>query len=499
MHCTRRDFLATFAAGLAAPALPAAPAGRPNILFLLTDDQTFDSIHALGNAHIRTPNIDRLVARGTAFTNCYNPGGWHGAICVASRTMLNTGRFLWQARPLEKDRAAIEAAPLWPRLWRQGGYATYLTGKWHVNADPKALFDRADHVRPGMPPTCEAAYLRPKDGQPDPWDPADTTRPGHWTGGKHWASVTADDAIAYLRASAKTDKPFFAYVAFNAPHDPRQAPAEYQALYPPDKIPLPDNFLPAYPGAAALGSPATLRDERLAPTPRTPRAIQTHRSEYYAIITYLDDQIGRILATLDQTGLAENTLVALASDNGLAVGQHGFMGKQNPFEHSIKVPLVLAGPGIPRGHTRHALVYLQDLRPTLLELAGLHDAPGTAFRSFAPLLDPTVPPDTPHRTILHTAYRTHWRTLRQGDWKLILTAQGKNKPMLPRLHNLRDDPNERHDLAQDPAHAQRLAALQATLQTEMQRAGDPLARPRPHVRHTQPTRPAEDSAARRMA
>ena len=128
MHCTRRDFLATFAAGLAAPALPAAPAGRPNILFLLTDDQTFDSIHALGNAHIRTPNIDRLVARGTAFTNCYNPGGWHGAICVASRTMLNTGRFLWQARPLEKDRAAIEAAPLWPRIWRQGGYATYLTG-----------------------------------------------------------------------------------------------------------------------------------------------------------------------------------------------------------------------------------------------------------------------------------------------------------------------------------------------------------------------------------
>lgn len=471
--CTRRAFLASLAAACAVRA-GEPPARRPNVLLLLTDDQACDTLHALGNPAILTPNLDRLAARGTAFLNCYNPGGWHGAICVASRTMLNTGRFLWDAQPLEKDRAALEAAPLWPRLWRDGGYATFLTGKWHVNADPARCFDHVRHVRPGMPPTCEAAYLRPKDGAPDPWSPSDASRPGHWTGGRHWAAVTADDAADYIRSAPK-DRPFFAYVAFNAPHDPRQAPAEYQALYPLDALPLPEDFQPAFPGAAALGSPPTLRDERLAPTPRTPRAIRTHRSEYYALVTYLDAQIGRVLDALDRAGLTENTLVAFASDNGLAVGRHGFMGKQNPFEHSIKVPLILAGPGIPQGQTRRALVYLQDLRPTLLDLAGLRDDPTCAFRSFAPLLRPGADPDAPFRDALHTAYRTHWRTLRQGDWKLIRLAQGKGKPFRELLFDLRADPLERRDLAQDPAHAQRLATLRQTLLARMRRTGDPLA------------------------
>ena len=471
--CTRRAFLVSLAATFAAHAAE-VPRRRPNVLLLLTDDQASDTLRALGNPHIRTPNLDRLAARGTAFTNCYNPGGWHGAICVASRTMLNTGRFLWDAQPLEKKRAALEATPLWPRLWREGGYATFLTGKWHVNADPKRCFDQTRHVRPGMPPTCEDAYLRPKAGAPDPWDPSDTSRPGHWSGGRHWAAVTADDAVAFLRAAPK-DKPFFAYVAFNAPHDPRQAPADYQALYPPEKMPLPEDFLPAFPGAAALGAPPTLRDERLAPTPRTPHAIRTHRAEYYALVTYLDAQIGRILDALDQSGLAQDTLIAFASDNGLAVGHHGFMGKQNPFEPSIKVPLILAGPGIPQGQTRHALVYLQDLRPTLLELAGLRDDASCAFRSLAPLLAPDARPDTPHRPTLHTAYRTHWRTFRQGDWKLIRVAQGKGKPFRELFFNLRDDPHERRDLAQAPAHAERLAAMRQALLAEMRRVGDPLA------------------------
>ena len=178
---------------------------------------------------------------------------------------------------------------------------------------------------------------------------------------------------------------------------------------------------------------------------------------------------------IDRAGLTKNTLVAFASDNGLAVGRHGFMGKQNPFEHSLKVPLILAGPGIPQGQTRRALVYLQDLRPTLLDLAGLRDDPTCAFRSFAPLLRPGADPDAPFRDALHTAYRTHWRTLRQGDWKLIRLAQGKGKPCRELLFDLRADPLERRDLAQDPANAQRLAALRQTLLARMRRTGDPLA------------------------
>ena len=367
MDCSRRAFLASLAGTALAAGLRGAPspAKRPNVLFLYTDDQTFNAIHALGNADLRTPNMDRLAARGTAFLNCYNPGGWHGAICVASRTMMNTGLFLWEAMPLEKRREALGNQPLWGRVWRSGGYHTCMTGKWHVGVDPKTCFDDVRHVRPGMPKTVEAAYLRPVEGKEDPWKPYDTSLGGHWEGGEHWAKVTADDAIAFLREAPK-DKPFFAYVAFNAPHDPRQAPKEYVDLYPPEKITLPQNFLPEFPGAAAAGAGKELRDERLAPTPRTPHAVRVHRAEYYALITYLDAQIGRVLDALKATGHEEDTIVALAGDNGLAVGSHGFMGKQNMFEHSMKVPLLLAGPGIPKGQVRDALVYLQDLTGHLM-------------------------------------------------------------------------------------------------------------------------------------
>lgn len=475
MACSRRAFLASLAGAAAtATVWGGGTAKRPNVLFLYTDDQTWDSIHALGNAEIRTPNLDRLARRGTAFLNCYNPGGWHGAICVASRTMLNTGLFLWEAMPLERRREAMGKQPLWGRVWREGGYRTCMTGKWHVNADPKACFDDVRHVRPGMPKSCEAAYLRPREGKEDPWQPYDKARGGHWEGGEHWAKVTADDAIDFIRGAPK-DKPFFAYVAFNAPHDPRQSPKEYVDLYPPEKVAVPKNFLPEFPGAAAMGAPADLRDERLAPTPRTPRAVQTHRAEYYALITYLDAQVGRVLDALRDSGHEGDTLVALAGDNGLSVGQHGLMGKQNMFEHSMKVPLLLAGPGIPRGQVRDALVYLQDLRPTLLGLAGVADSPKVRdFRSFAPLLAPTANRGTPFRPFVYGAYMRHQRMFRRGDLKLIWLDGGKGKPGRWRLHDLRHDPLEMKDLAGDPRHAEALADMKRGLQAEMKRVHDPL-------------------------
>ncbi len=476
MDCSRRAFLASLAGTALAAGLRGAPspAKRPNVLFLYTDDQTFNAIHALGNADLRTPNMDRLAARGTAFLNCYNPGGWHGAICVASRTMMNTGLFLWEAMPLEKRREALGNQPLWGRVWRSGGYHTCMTGKWHVGVDPKTCFDDVRHVRPGMPKTVEAAYLRPVEGKEDPWKPYDTSLGGHWEGGEHWAKVTADDAIAFLREAPK-DKPFFAYVAFNAPHDPRQAPKEYVDLYPPEKITLPQNFLPEFPGAAAAGAGKELRDERLAPTPRTPHAVRVHRAEYYALITYLDAQIGRVLDALKATGHEEDTIVALAGDNGLAVGSHGFMGKQNMFEHSMKVPLLLAGPGIPKGQVRDALVYLQDLRPTLLDLAHVPDSPKVkAFRSFAPLLDPTANRGTPFRPTIYGAYVHHQRMLRRGDLKVIWLSEGEGKPGRWLLYDLRKDPLELKDLAADPGHAKQLAELREELREEMRRVRDPL-------------------------
>jgi len=443
-------------------------AARPNILLLFTDDQTFDSIHALGNSEIRTPNMDRLVNRGIVFRSCYNQGAWQGAVCVASRTMLNTGRFLWDARALEPNlRGEADQNHFWSQLMRRAGYRTRMTGKWHISGvAPAAVFDEARHVRPGMPSTCEAAYERPQEGVTDLWQPWDTSRGGHWTGGTHWSVVTADDAISYLREPAKDGKPFFIYAAFSAPHDPRQSPKEYVDLYPPEKVALPPNFLPTNPDKDAIGCPHSLRDERLAPDPRTPYAIRTHRGEYYALITYLDVQLGRVLDALESSSLATNTCVFLTSDNGLSVGQHGLMGKQNMYEHSMRIPLLASGPGFPSGKRIDAPVYLQDLLPTALELAGAPIPPYVHFKSLMPLVrgERDVQYDA-----IYGAYMDLQRMIRIGRMKLIWY------PKINRylLFDLENDPYEMHDLSGDTAFSEKLALLKRRLAELQKEQHDP--------------------------
>ena len=185
----------------------------------------------------------------------------------------------------------------------------------------------------------------------------------------HSSVRIADAAIHYLQHQApKRGEPFFMYVAFNAPHDPRQAPREYLDLYPPSRLKIPPNFLPKHPFAI---DGYDLRDEILAPYPRTPEIIQAHLQEYYAIITHLDAQIGRVLEALDASGQADNTVVIFTSDQGLAVGQHGLLGKQNLYDHSLRMPFILAGPGIPRGRKNEALFHMQSLFATTCEMAGI--------------------------------------------------------------------------------------------------------------------------------
>jgi choline-sulfatase len=467
----RRTFLGSLAcAGTACLAGRAMePRRQPNILFLYTDDQTFDSIRALGNSEIRTPNLDRLATAGTVFTNGYNQGGWHGAVCVASRTMLNTGRFLWEACAIEKQlKTEAGQKRLWPQLMRQAGYRTCMTGKWHVSGvKPEELFDEARHVRGGMPGSCEEAYERPRADGADPWQPWDTSRGGHWAGGRHWSEVTADDAIAFLEAPRADSRPFFIYAAFNAPHDPRQSPKDYVDSYPPDAIALPPNFLPSNPYKDEIGCQHGLRDERLAPDPRTPHAVKVHRAEYYALITWLDTQLGRVLDALEKSGQARDTVVFLTGDNGLSVGQHGFMGKQNMFEHSMKVPLIAAGPGIPAGRRIAAPVYLQDIMPTALELAGAAVPAHVRFRSLLPLLRGAR--DTQYDAI-YGAYMKLQRMVRVGDLKLIWYP----KPDVFMLFDVADDPHELHDLSGDPARRDTLATLTRRLAALQRELGDPL-------------------------
>ena len=360
----------------------------PNILFIFADDQCYNTIQELGNEEVYTPTLDELARQGTVFTTCYNMGGWHGAVCVASRTMINTGKFLWRANALETQLDTLAARDqLWSKEMEKLGYDTYMTGKWHVNIKPTEIFNHVGTVRGGMPGAVPEMYDRPLDENDWDWTPWDTAFGGFWKGGTHWSEVVANETMAFLDRASGSAHPFFMYVAFNAPHDPRQSPKEYVDMYPLEHLALPDNFLPEYPYKDVIGCAATLRDEMLAPFPRTEYSVKVHRQEYYAIISHLDAQIGRILAHLEQTGQAENTYIFFTADHGLSVGQHGLMGKQNMYDHSMRPPLMVVGPGIPKGRREKMAVYLQDIMPTTIEYAGGEVPEWVEFNSLRPKIE----------------------------------------------------------------------------------------------------------------
>ena len=474
-HCyTRRGFLKAAGMGVAALSLSCASAtakkrSKPNILFVFADDQCFETLRSLGCDEIYTPNLDRLVNRGVTFTHAYNQGAWHGAVCVASRTMLNTGRFLWIARGLEpKLKEETAAGRFWSQYMKQAGYETYMSGKWHVKGiKPEDIFDHVRDVRPGMPNQTEEGYNRPIEGQPDSWKPWDRKFDGYWKGGKHWSEVLGDHAEDFLENASKSEKPFFMYLAFNAPHDPRQSPKEYVDKYPLDKVKVPENFLPEYPYKDSIGCSAKLRDEKLVPFPRTEYAIKVNRQEYYAIITHMDTQVGRILDALEATGKADNTYIFFTADHGLGVGHHGLVGKQNMYDHSVRVPLMVTGPGIPKNKRMAAPVYLQDIMPTSLELAGVEKPEHVQFKSLMPLIKGRA---KKNYDAIYGGYIDLQRMVSADGYKMIYYPK-IDKTL---LYNLRADPMEMKNIADDPANARVIRRLKRRLKKLQKEVGDKL-------------------------
>lgn len=444
-------------------------ADKPNFLFIFADDLAYNAVGAYGNDEVQTPHLDALASRGKLFTHAYNQGGYHGAVCVASRSMLLTGQYLWNVHKDEKKiRSKLQAEDqLWPQLLASAGYDTYFTGKWHVQADAAQVFQVARHIRGGMPNQTPEGYNRPIDGEPDPWDPSDPKFGGFWKGGRHWSEVVADDCLDYLAMAEESANPFFMYIAFNAPHDPRQSPKSYVDAYPIEKVSLPQPFYPDYPYKDDIGCSATLRDEKLAPFPRTERAVKVNRAEYYAIITHLDDQVGRILEGLEASGKGEDTFVIFTADHGLACGHHALMGKQNMFDHSVRVPFFAVGPGIEAKTRTGAKIYLQDVMPTTLELAGVTVPERVQFESLLPLWHGE---SDRGREAIYGAYTMLQRMVTMGDHKLIIYPEIGKKL----LFNLRDDPTETHDLADDESQKWRLHDMERTLRELQQETGDPL-------------------------
>ena len=382
---------------------------------------------------------------GTSFTRAYNMGSWSGAVCVASRHMLNTGRFIWQAQEASnKAEEERSSGRWWSEYMKKAGYKTYMTGKWHVRAQAEKCFDIVRNVRGGMPNQTPEGYNRPLSDKPDPWSPYDPKFGGFWKGGKHWSEVVADDALFFFDEAKKhqDEKPFFAYVAFNAPHDPRQAPKSFIDRYPLNRIQIPSSFLPEYPYKTEIKCPHNLRDEKLAPMPRTEHSIKVNRQEYYAIITHMDEQIGKIMTGLQKTGMDKNTYIFFTADHGLGVGHHGLLGKQNLYEHSTRVPFIISGPGVPKKKKITKPIYLQDVMPTTLALAKVKKPKHVQFKNIMPLAK-GIAKSSPYKEI-YGAYLDAQRAITIGNNKLLVYP---NVPIV-RVYDIQNDPLEKNDIAE---------------------------------------------------
>ena len=460
---------------------------RPNFLFILTDDQSPETLTAYGDQVCDTPNIDRLAAQGMTFDDAHQMGSWSGAVCTCSRTMIMTGRGLWdlpgtRAPGISWTKKARQQAAQFsmPAVFNRAGYDTFRTCKTgNSYKEANALFEVRHEA---------------------------TKREGTVEGGSQWHG---DHVMNYLnkRQASNDQDPFLIYFGFSHPHDPRNATPELAAKYgannngptgaPNPKAPrLPSNYLPAHP--FHHGHPG-LRDETKVQGVMEKRDEATVRNEIgreFACIENIDTQVGRVMKQLEKMGEMENTYVIFTSDHGMAVGRHGLMGKQNLYEHTWKVPFIVCGPGIEKGSRASGFNYLMDVFPTFCDLAGI-DAPEVLLgKSFRPVLEGKV---DRIRDVVYGAYcggtKPGIRSVKTADgWKLIEYDVLDGKVRETQMFNLKENPKEyliehhsaklvkllqnqpkshQIDLAESPQYSKKREELEGLLAAEMKRLNDP--------------------------
>ncbi len=455
-----------------------AAAAKPNFLFIIVDDQSpFDLKAYDPKSTLDTPNIDRIAREGLVLDAAHQQGGWSGAVCTCSRTMIMTGRTLWRTPGANGRKKAnklvpkgIEGSTL-PAVFNDAGYETVRTCK---KGNSYEAANKTFQIRNDA-----------------------TKRGGTAESGSEWHG---DQVMGYLtdREKQQAKKPFMIYYGFSHPHDTRDGTPELLAKYGatnhtdknslpaanPKQPSLPVNWLDKHP--FPHGHPG-LRDEvRVSGVweNRDERTIRNELGREFACSENIDIQIGRVLKKLEAMGELENTYVIYTSDHGMAIGRHGLQGKQNLYEHTFRVPYIVMGPGVKKGRAP-GNIYLLDTLATLCDLAGI-PAPesneGESFKSVLTGEGKTV------RDTLYGAYtggtKPGIRCVKNGDWKLIKYDTLDGAVHETQLFNLAENPNEflpehgkddpkLNDLAEDPKHATKLAEMEALLLSEMTRLNDP--------------------------
>lgn len=423
---------------------------KPNILFLFVDDMQHNAINALGNSEVITPNLDELMENGVCFTHAHIPGGTFGAVCMPSRAMLHSGRSLYHIDGLGEE-IPDEHTTIGEHLLANG-YNSFGTGKWHnghksfarsFNAGSDIFFGGMyDHWKVPVynyDPTGEYSRTVKDVMNPAFNDPQTTDRRMdhcHW--GEHSTDLFVESACEYLR-EYDSDKPFFLYLSYLAPHDPRSMPEKYLNMYDINNITLPPNAYPVHPFDFGV---FPIRDEVLTDVPRDPEVTRKEILSYYAMITHLDESVGRVIETLKQQGMYEDTIIIFSGDNGLAIGQHGLFGKQNAYEHSIRVPLIMSGPGIPKNQRRDCYLYLLDIFPTICEYAGLEVPTSVEGIGFKKVVDD---PSKETRDLIFSTYADKVRSIKDKRYKIL---QYKCRDLRKtQLFDLVNDPWEMNDLS----------------------------------------------------
>jgi len=437
---------------------------KPNVLLIATDDQRPDTIAALGNEFIDTPNLDRLVKQGTTFeqATCANP------LCVPSRAEILSGCSSFRNGVLGMGGERIDPElTLLPAAMASGGYHAWYSGKWMNDGKP---LTRGYHETQGLFGSGGGTWKkgevilgrkgRPITGYRN-WTFKNAKGKPELDKGIGLTPLTdkyiADGALEFLKR--KTDKPFFLHVNFTGPHDPLVYPPGYEDKYKAADLKLPPNFLPRHPFDHGNFEG---RDERLLPWPRKKEDVLDELAVYYAVIDHIDKQVGRIIEQLRSDGRLNNTYVIFTSDHGLALGSHGLMGKQNMYEHTIRVPLVIAGPGVPKDQRNQALCYLRDLYPTICDLADVPIPESVESRSLNPIIKGKQ--DSIYSEV-YGYFRDKQRMVRDNRFKLI------HYPHLDRnqLFDLQKDPHEQNDISDDKRYSKVFRELQDKLATWLDR------------------------------